>query len=292
MKYRTIAFIGGGRITRAFLGGLVSSQTFEARIIVVEPDQGAREAMEKFLGNVALRKALSMTGPAKGAPLQLKFVNTPQECVDSDLIFLAIPSSAAQAVLENLKGALKEHSHSESIPADGALPEGAIVVSFIPKLSIARISAAPGGFSRIIRMNPSAPSLVGAGYNPVVFSDAVSERERSEFLEFIQTLGRSPITKEENLERYAMISAMGPTYLLFQLYELMDLGERFGLSNAEALEAVSIMAQGAARLISESGLPRTEVLDLIPSKPLAKDEDEIRAIYEKDLPPFYEKLKS
>ncbi len=30
---------------------------------------------------------------------------------------------------------------------------------------------------------------------------------------------------------------------------------------------------------------------LIPSKPLAKEEDTIRAIYERNLPPIYEKLK-
>ncbi len=65
------------------------------------------------------------------------------------------------------------------------------------------------------------------------------------------------------------------------MYELMQLGERFWLTPEEAKIAVLSMARGTAELAEIEGFSESELLDLIPSKPLAQDEDTIRAIYEK-----------
>lgn len=72
---------------------------------------------------------------------------------------------------------------------------------------------------------------------------------------------------------------MGPSYLWFLFYELVSLGEEFGLSRERALSALCNMLIGAARTMNESGLPPEEVMDLIPARPFAEEEEKIKEIY-------------
>jgi pyrroline-5-carboxylate reductase len=89
-----------------------------------------------------------------------------------------------------------------------------------------------------------------------------------------------------------VISAMGPTYLWFQLYQLIELAQTFGLTQKEAEDAVSAMAVGAVHTLKESGLAPEKVMDLLPVKPMADEETAIRSAYRRRLTGLYQKLKS
>lgn len=77
--------------------------------------------------------------------------------------------------------------------------------------------------------------------------------------------GESPEVPEKDLEAYAMITGMGPTYFWFQLDELCKLAQSFGLTEKEAKEGLSKMITGTAETFNESGLNYEELRDLIPS---------------------------
>jgi pyrroline-5-carboxylate reductase len=96
---------------------------------------------------------------------------------------------------------------------------------------------------------------------------------------------------ETKLEAYAILSAMGPTYLWFQMQKLRELGASFGLTEKETDKALYEMVKGAAKTIFKSGLSYHEVVNLIPVKPLAEDEASILQAYETKLKGLYEKLK-
>lgn len=104
-------------------------------------------------------------------------------------------------------------------------------------------------------------------------------------------LGKCPEVREDSLEAFAILTGMGPTYLWFQLVELMRLAETFGLGAEEPEEATYRMVAGAAKTLHESGLSSEDVIDLIPVKPLSDDEETIREIYRSKLSPLYRKLK-
>jgi pyrroline-5-carboxylate reductase len=99
-----------------------------------------------------------------------------------------------------------------------------------PKVTIVRLTSLLGGFDRIARGIPNAPSVVGSGFNPVAFGPALGDSERDTVLDLLSPLGACPVVEEASLEAYAITAAMGPTYLWFQLYELRDLARSFGLS--------------------------------------------------------------
>ena len=84
----------------------------------------------------------------------------------------------------------------------------ALVVSLAPKITLARLTEMLGGFDRLARVIPNAPSLIGVGYNPIAFSTALSELDRTMFSGLLSPLGDCPEVAESKLEAYAMLVAM------------------------------------------------------------------------------------
>jgi pyrroline-5-carboxylate reductase len=167
----------------------------------------------------------------------------------------------------------------------------AVVVSLAPVLNLARLSTLLAGFSRLARVLPNAPSLVHAGFNPVAFADGLPADDRAEIGSLLDGLGPHPEVPEETLEAYAILAAMGPTYFWFQWQALRELAASFGLAPAEADRALRAMLDGAVRTFFDAGLTAERVLDLVPVKPLAEAEPQIRQAYLDVLPRLHAKLK-
>ena len=84
---------------------------------------------------------------------------------------------------------------------------------------------------------------------------------------------------------------MAPTFFWFQLQALREVVAGLGLSEAEIAPAMKRMVCGAARTLLESGLTPTEVVDLIPVKPLGEMEPQVSEMYRTRLPAVYQKIK-
>jgi pyrroline-5-carboxylate reductase len=106
--------------------------------------------------------------------------------------------------------------------------------------------------------------------------DALHRQEKEGMLGLLSALGKCPEVAEIKLEGYAIVTAMGRTYLWFQWRELLSLAEAFGMTSAEAQDAVAEMVAGAANTLFKSGMLPEEVMDLIPVKPLGEEETIIK----------------
>jgi pyrroline-5-carboxylate reductase len=258
MTEKSIGFIGGGRITRIFLEAFRRSRAVFREIVVSDPE--ANRLADLQAGFPEIRASTSNAGPAA-----------------KDYVFAAVHPPVLPQALREISGVLSGE---------------AIVISLAPKVSIRAMSESLAGFSRIVRLIPNAPSLIQEGYNPVSFSSALSPGDRTALREVFRSLGESPEVPEEDLEAYAVLAAMGPTYFWFQWLELERLGRSFGLSAEDARRALGKMTEGAVRTLFSSGLSAERVLDLIPVKPLEADQDTIRQIYASRLEPLFKKLKA
>ncbi len=255
----SVGFIGGGRITQFLLTAWAKQSKFPDKVWVSDSNADVLQNVKKKFSQIETVLA-DNSKPSSG-----------------DLVFLALHPPAIAAVLDEIKGLLKPT---------------AILVSLAPKVSIDKISSALGGFSRIVRMIPNAPSIINEGYNPVCFAPAISESDRKDLSHLFEIWGESPEVEEEKLEAYAILSAMGPTYFWFQLQKLRSLGTSFGLTPKETDQALYEMIKGAAKTLFQSGLAYDEVVNLVPVKPLGEEEQGIRQIYEARLTGLYAKLKS
>jgi pyrroline-5-carboxylate reductase len=259
MKEKTMGFVGGGRVARIILGGFKKAGRIPSKIVASDINSDALEKLHSEFPSVRI------------AP------NNNSEAAAQDVVFLGLHPPALISSLAEIQDCLKTD---------------ALLVSLAPKISIAKLREALGGFDRIARLIPNAASIIGDGYNPIVFSSRFSNREKEEAQILLRALGKCPEVAEDSLEAYAIVTAMGPTYLWFQLHELQSLAESFGIPAADAQNGIVEMAIGAAKTLSESGLTAEEVMDLIPVKPLGEEESIIKAMYRSKLEPLYKKLKS
>ncbi len=257
MTNRTIGFIGGGRVTRIFLEGWRRANALAGNIVV--NDCNADTLAKLKAGFPAIN-----TAHGNGA------------AAAQDIVFLAVHPPVMAEVASAVKGSLKP---------------GALVVSLAPKFTIAKLTELLGGFARLARVIPNAPSVVNFGFNPVTFGPALTAADKAELTGLLTPLGECPDVAEEKLEAYALLTGMGPTYLWFQLQALRDVATGLGLGDAEITPALKRMVCGSARTLLESGLTPTEVMDLIPVKPLAEMEPQVAEMYRTRLPGLYQKIK-
>ena len=251
----SIGFLGGGRVARILLGGWARAGAVPASVTVVDPD------------SAALRNLTSAFPTIHAGNLT--------EVATSDIVFIAVPPSAAADAISRLR--------------DLVAPE-TLVVSLVPTLSIARVAQVLGADHPIARVIPNAPSIVGAGVNPMAFSTGVPDASRAVLLAVLAPLGQSPVVPDEQLAAYAVLTAMGPTYLWPQLYALLDVATRTGLDPEAALGALAAMVRGTLTTMTDAGLAPDEVQDLIPSRPLADPVAAMSAAYSEVLIALHTRL--
>ncbi len=258
MKYDSIGFMGGGRITRIILGGLQRAGKFPQKVLVSDTDADVLARLTKEFSGIISAGADN---------------SCPAAC---DLVMVSLHPPVLMDALQRIKSDIKP---------------GAVVVSLAPKLTLSNLSAILDRHARIVRMIPNAPSIMNRGYNPVAFSRAIPRNEKAALAELFNTFGECPEVPEKDLEAYAIITAMGPTYLWFQWQALCELGKTFGLADKAVKDAVAKMAAGAVQTMFNSGLSPEEVMDLVPVKPLTEDEGAIRTMYMNRLTALFNKLK-
>jgi len=257
MSNKTIGFIGGGRITRIFLAGWKRGGALPTTIVVSDCNA---ETLAKLKASFPSIETSAQSAAA----------------ASQDIVFLAVHPPVMAEVAAGIKGHLKP---------------GALVVSLAPKFSVAKLVELLGGFTRLARVIPNAPSVVNFGFNPVSFGPELTSADRAAVTNLLTPLGECPEVAEAKLEGYALLTGMGPTYLWFQFQALREVAAGFGLSDAEITPALKRMVCGGARTLLESGLSPTEVMDLIPVKPLAEMESQVVEMYRTRLPALFQKIK-
>lgn len=255
--FDSIAFIGAGRVARILMGGWRHAKIPPRDFIVFDTNPDAVAALQSVFPSV---RAASLA-----------------ECLAADLVFCALHPPATLELLGNVAGQLRA---------------SAVFCSLAPKIKLATLQEKLDGFGRLVRMNPNAPSIVGSGYNPVVFAAGLPEPERVALSRLLGHLGQCPEVAEELLETYAVISAMGPTYFDFQFAEVRNLAESFGLSPEGAREALAAMLHGTVDMLFSGTLGSNEVFDLVPVRPMAEHEAEIRQMFRQRLGTIFAKLNA
>lgn len=236
MSAKSVGFVGAGRVAGIFLGGWSRGDRMPEKVVV-------------FDANPEVSENLRAAHPG----LQ---VGNLSEAAAQDVVFLAVHPPVIGEVVPLLAPHLRP---------------GAVLVSLAPKFTVGRLSAMLGGFARIARVIPNAASAVGKGYNPAAFGEALSEQDCCGVCSLLEPLGECVEVPEAQLETYAVVTAMGLTFMWPQLEMLVSLAESAGLSRDAALVGVGKMLVGAVATMRDSGLPPAGVMDLVPVRPLAEE---------------------
>lgn len=255
---KTIGFIGGGRITRILLNGFKNAHIEFEKIYVYEINESVLSALKSDYPDIET----SGTNSVKAA--------------SSDWIFIALHPPVVMELITANKNYIRKD---------------ALVISLAPKITLGKMQSVLPDVPNLARMNPNAGTYVNKGYNPVCFAENINNKIKRDFIESFEKLGKVPVVPENQIEAYAIVSAMGPTYFWYQLQQLKELGMSYGLSEQENNETISAMLWGTTETLFNSGLNYDKVIDLIPVKPMAEHENEIKEFYKTTLNSIYQKIK-
>ncbi len=256
MKNKSIGFIGGGRVTRILLQGFRNKDIRFGKVMVADTNPEVLVNLKKQFPEIESSDASGVAG--------------------QDIVFIALHPPVLMDTLEMVRGSIK---------AD------ATVISLAPKINLEKLAMKLPQVNNIARLIPNATSYINEGYNPITFSLGFNPLEKSVVLDLLRSLGTTFEVSEEKLESYAIISAMLPTYFWFQWKELEEIGLKTGLSEEESKKSVHDTIIASLNLMYKSGLSASEVIDLIPVRPIGEHEQQIAEIYRTKLMGLFEKIK-
>lgn len=217
---QTLAFIGGGNMASAIIGGLIQQGTPVQHIVAVEPFEATRQQLEA--------KFQILTLPQASPALE-----------EAGLVIWAVKPQV-----------FKEAAHAAQAFCQQALHLS--VAAGIRSDSIATWL----GTQRVVRAMPNTPALVGLGQTGLFARPSVSAADQAWIERVVATTGQYLWVQEEPLlDAVTAISGSGPAYVFFFIEAMVEAGVKMGLTEAQAHQlavGTFVGASELARSASES----------------------------------------
>jgi pyrroline-5-carboxylate reductase len=227
----TLAFIGGGNMASAIIGGLIRQGMTAEQIMVVEP---FAQTASKLLSDFGIT-ALSVAGPSLSRADMVVWAVKPQ-----------VFSEAAIPVMPYTRSAL-HLSVAAGIRTD----------------SICRWL----GTERVVRCMPNTPALVGKGITGLFPCPPVSLTDQALVERVIGTTGQYLwLQQESQLDAVTALSGSGPAYVFYFLEAMTAAGVGMGLSAEQAYQLAVATFSGASSLAAASCEPAEVLRQRVTSK--------------------------
>lgn len=226
-----LAFIGGGNMARAIIGGLIGSGRPPSSIVVVDPGQAQRASLLADFGVQALAEA----GPALAG---------------AELVLWAVKPQMFQAAAEPC-----------ALHVRGALQLS--VMAGIRSDALARAT----GTERVVRAMPNTPALIGEGIAGLFARPAVTADERAAVEAVLAPTGRVLwVDAEVDLDAVTAVSGSGPAYVFYVIEAMIDAAVEMGLSAQQGRELALATFAGATALAEASSDPPAVLRERVTSK--------------------------
>ncbi len=226
-----IAFIGGGNMASAIIGGLIQQGLPAAQVTVVEPFAPARQNLRSQFGIAADEHA--------GAALAM-----------AGLVVWAVKPQTFKDAAAQARAHVQEALHLS-------------VAAGIRSDSIARWL----GTDRIVRSMPNTPALVGKGMTALFARDAASADDKQRVEQVIATTGEYLwVEQEAHLDAVTALSGSGPAYVFYFLEAMTKAGAEMGLSAEQARQLAVGTFAGASELARASVDPLELLRERVTSK--------------------------
>jgi pyrroline-5-carboxylate reductase len=213
-----IAFLGGGNMAGALIGGLVARGYRAADISVIDVSPGAREKL------AAQHGVRATSAPDKATS-------------EAQVLVLAVKPQDMRAALASLGGAVR----------------GKLVVSIAAGVRIEALSRWLDGHRKIVRCMPNTPALIGSGITGLFAGPEVTAEERASAEAVLRAVGEVVWVAEEGLlDPVTAVSASGPAYVFWFIEQLAASGVALGLEREVALKLALHTVLGSAKLAAAS----------------------------------------
>lgn len=228
--YQTIGFIGTGNMGSAIAWAAAWSKQSE-RVLLSNRTQAKAEALAAQL-------------PGAAPSTNEEIARTAQ------MIFLGVKPQMVQLVLSPLEPILRQRK------------DRFILVTMAAGLSCERIRDIVDMDCPVIRMMPNTPASIGAGVIQYC-GLGVTMEELDSFAALLAPAGLVDPVPESLIDAASAVSGCGPAFAYLFLEALADGGVACGLPRDKAVAYAAQMAEGAARMVLESGKHPGELKDAV-----------------------------
>jgi pyrroline-5-carboxylate reductase len=226
-----IAFIGGGNMATAIIGGLLRQGRTPASIIVIDPVPAQRERLTRELG----------VQTAEGPDATLSQAGTvvwavkPQQFKDAAAVYAPLTAKALH------------YSVMAGLRTD----------------DMARLLGTP----RIVRAMPNTPALVGQGVTGLFARPEVTPGECEYIALMVQPTGQIVwVDKEVHLDAVTALSGSGPAYVFYFIEAMVQAAQDMGLSAEQGRELALATFGGATSLAAQSSEAPSVLRERVTSK--------------------------
>ena len=215
-----IAFIGGGNMASAIIGGLLKRGLPASQIQVVEPfaEQRARLAQQ-------FQVEVSETAGASLARAGL-------------VVWAVKPQTFRQAAEQS-----RAHTQAALHLSVAAGIRSSTIAGWL-------------GTERVVRAMPNTPALIGQGMTALFARPAASAADRLAVERVVQTTGEYLwLDQEAQLDAVTALSGSGPAYVFYFIEAMIEAGTDMGLSREQAHQLAIGTFVGASALAHEATEP-------------------------------------
>lgn len=226
-----IAFIGGGNMATALIGGLLRDGVPPASVRVVEVD------------------------PERRAFLKRTFE------IDSS----AAPDGALHALDATVFAVKPQQMQDACTQCRPWLDSGfaLTIAAGIPSAAVAAWSGRP----EVVRAMPNTPALIGAGITGMSAGAGLAPAARALAERIMSAAGEVVwFDQESMLDAVTAVSGSGPAYVFFFIEALQAAAQQMGMTPEQADRMSIATFLGAARLAQQSGEPVSVLRERVTSK--------------------------
>lgn len=218
--FSTIGICGVGNMGKAIAKGLAASGLIPADHI--------------FLYNIHKEKA-----QAFAAEIGAVVVDSPAELAErSQALIMAVKPHIMPSSLD----AVSDH-----------IQDNTVVISIAAGLTISRLADHLPDETKIVRIMPNTPSMVGEGMASVSVNSAVTAEETQAVLNIFNSFGRAELMEERLIDAVCGLSGSGPAYVYMFIEALADGAVLEGMPRAQAYTFAAQTVLGAAKMVLERG---------------------------------------
>lgn len=228
-----IAFIGGGNMSQAILGGLLKKENGQAAddFFVIDPNEIARATLAEW-------------GVATSAAFDPRLLA-------ADVIVLAVKPQMMKEALAPLAGKLTTQ----------------LVISIAAGISVDAITRWLGAYALVIRTMPNTPALIHAGITGLYAPPNVGIGDRALAENLLAAVGKTVwFDTEDMLNAVTAVSGSGPAYVFYLIEALEIAAVEMGFTADVARLFAAETFLGSAKLAALSDEAPAELRAKVTSK--------------------------
>ncbi len=168
----------------------------------------------------------------------------------ADLVILAVKPQVMATVLAEIKPQVTERH---------------LFVSIAAGITLARLAAGLPAGTRLIRVMPNTPCLVGLGASCFSRGPTATDADAEHVRQILESVGQAFEVPEASLDAVTGLSGSGPAFVYRVIESLADGGAAMGLPAELALQLAAQTAKGAAEMVLTTGRSPAELREQVTS---------------------------